>query len=290
MQQRTREKLIPVLVGVVVVTIVAVGAMVYAAWPKGTTAKPTGLGSPISALSPSDSPSPSPSEVASPSPSPVASSAKPTPKPTKTSAKPKPKTSLSPKPVTGPTPPKVPVAKPPGSPKPGASCPYLAGPVAARADVQAALVKSAGTAYWDWNITLRTALIEAVGWEESGWQSTIMACDGGTGTMQLMPATADWMNQQCDTNYDIKTLTGNVALGAEYLEWLVHYFGHRYFADDYSLAGDPAKLVLLDVVIAAYQQGFGVIDNVLTNHTDLPNWWYVEAVEGFMVSQPWTAG
>jgi Transglycosylase SLT domain len=287
MDERTRQRLLPILVSAVVVTIVAVGAMIYVAWPDSTSSPSAVAAQPSDPVtdSPSASPSPSDPPSASPSPSPTKAS----PKPTKAKAKPKP--SLSPKPVTGPTPPKVPVAAPPASPKPsGAGCPYLDGPIAPRADVKAALVDSAGTAYWDWNITLRTELIEAVAWEESGWQSTIMACDGGTGTMQVMPATADWMNQQCGTNFAIKSLTGNVAIGAEYLEWLVHYFGTRYFDGDFSLKGDPDKLVLLDVVIAAYQQGFGVIDNALTNHTDMPNWWYIGAVESLMTSQPWNAG
>jgi hypothetical protein len=41
-------------------------------------------------------------------------------------------------------------------------------------------------------------------------------------------------------------------------------------------------------VIAAYQAGFGTVDASLDgpDHT-LPNWWYVYAVEGFMMSQPW---
>ncbi len=163
--------------------------------------------------------------------------------------------------------------------------------IAPLADVKSALLSSAAKAYWGNGIVLRPELMEAVGWEESGWQSTIKACDGGTGTMQVMPDTATWMNEQCqcDTSFSITSLTGNIAIGAEYLEWLVRYFGDKYFAKNYSLKGDPDKLVLLDVVIAAYQQGFGVIDNALKNQTDLPNWWYVYAVEGFMTSQPWVA-
>jgi hypothetical protein len=78
-----------------------------------------------------------------------------------------------------------------------------------------------------------------------------------------------------------------VAIGAEYLQWLVRYFGDRYWGGNYSLKGDPDKLVLLDVVIAAYQQGFGVIDKALTNHTDMPNWWYIGAVESLMTNRPW---
>jgi Transglycosylase SLT domain len=286
MDERTRQRLIPILVSAVVVAIVAVGAMVYVAWPDSKSSPPAAAAQPTASdlvtESPSDSPSPSDPPSAAPSPS----ATKASPKPVKTTAKPK--ASLSPKPVSGPTPPKVSTGTPPASPVPsGSGCPYLTGPKAPLSDVKSALVSSAGTSYWDWGIKLPSALLEAVAWEESGWQSTIMSCDGGTGTMQVMPATADWMNQQCDTNFDIKSLSGNVAIGAEYLEWLTHYFGTRYFNGDFTLATDPAKLVLIDVVIGAYQQGFGVIDNALANGTKFPNWWYINAVEAFMDSQPW---
>jgi hypothetical protein len=40
-------------------------------------------------------------------------------------------------------------------------------------------------------------------------------------------------------------------------------------------------------VIAAYQQGFGVIDKALKNGTAFPNWWYIGAVESLMTSKPW---
>jgi len=65
------------------------------------------------------------------------------------------------------------------------------------ADVKAALTKAAGTPYWSTvrnkpegysgdgsEITVPVNLMKAVAWQESGWQSTIIACDGGIGTMQ----------------------------------------------------------------------------------------------------------
>jgi soluble lytic murein transglycosylase-like protein len=136
-------------------------------------------------------------------------------------------------------------------------------------------------------ITVRLAMIQGVAWEESGWQSTIVSCDGGVGTMQVMKDTADWMNVKYGTNYDFHTLAGNVMVGTGYLAWLTRYFGDRYFNGDYSLAGDPNKLVLLDLVISGYQAGYGAVDNAMAAGRDLPNTWYVYTVEGFMTSQPW---
>src|SRR2546430_1319176 len=73
-------------------------------------------------------------------------------------------------------------------------------------------------------ITVPARLVYAVAWQESGWQSTIMACDGGIGTMQVMPNTATWMNQRFGTSFDVHALSGNAFLGGQYLAWLVAYF------------------------------------------------------------------
>jgi soluble lytic murein transglycosylase-like protein len=286
----TRRQQTGVLITAAGITVIlALSAILYLNRPTPAD-HATPADAPASALTAASSPAPDPTPSGSPSPSASASPSRSrTPAAKPTTVKPKPKASLSPKPVTGPTPPSVPAGAPAGSPSPGKSCPSLTATPAPLAEVNSALLASAGKAYWDNGITLRPELMQAVGWEESGWQSTILACDGGIGTMQVMPATADWMNQQCDTAFNVRTLTGNVAIGAEYLEWLVRYFGDRYFSGNYSLKGDPDKLVLLDVVIAAYQQGFGTIDKALTTGADMPNWWYIGAVESLMTNKPWTA-
>ncbi len=121
----------------------------------------------------------------------------------------------------------------------------------------------------------------AVAWQESGWQSTILACDGGLGTMQIMPLTADWMNQRFGTGYDVHTLTGNTMIGAEYLEWLIKYFGEVYFQGSYDLSNQA----LLDSVVAAYNVGVDVIDPT-KGHDGIPNWQYVDNVEALMSSCP----
>jgi soluble lytic murein transglycosylase-like protein len=106
--------------------------------------------------------------------------------------------------------------------------------------------------------------------------------------MQVMKDTADWMNVKYGMSYDFHTLDGNVGIGTGYLAWLVRYFGDKYFNGNYDLSGDPNRLVLLDLVISAYQAGFGSVDNALArpDHT-LPNLWYVYTVEGFMTNRPW---
>jgi len=243
----------------------------------------------VLSASPTPQVSDSPSPTASPTPS-----RKPSPAPTKKKAPPPP-----PKPVrvAQPPPPRS-ASPPPRSPAPGASCPTYTGPVAPRSAVADAMTTATATSYHptlsldDRNppaISVRLLMVQGIGWMESSWQSTIVSCDGGVGTMQVMQATADWMNEKYGTNHDFRTLSGNVAVAAGYLAWLIRYFGDKYFNGNYDLSGDPNKLVLLDLVISAYQAGFGKVDNAMAAGQDLPNTWYVYTVEGFMTSRPWTA-
>jgi soluble lytic murein transglycosylase-like protein len=249
--------------------------------PSASASTPDGLDEPTE--SPTASPTPSPTRRASPTPAVKKKSPPPSAKPVQ---------------VVKPPPPRS-GGRPPGpsSPSPGANCPKLTGPAAPRADVAAAMSAAANHSYRPTlsltdnppAITVRLLLIQGIGWEESGWQSTIVSCDDGVGTMQVMKDTATWMNEKYGTNHDRYTLTGNVSIATGYLAWLTRYFGDRYFNGNYSLAGDPVKIVLLDMVISAYQAGYGTVENAINAGQDLPNRWYVDTVEGFMTGRPWEA-
>ncbi|MFJ9691123.1 transglycosylase SLT domain-containing protein [Kitasatospora sp. NPDC101183] len=141
-------------------------------------------------------------------------------------------------------------------------------------------------------------LVKAIAWQESGWQSGILACDGGIGTMQIMPNTVDWMNGKFGTKSDPKTLNGNVQLGSQLLDWLVAYYGDSSFGGAYDLSPDPAtgKTPLLDLVISAYNAGAGNVHyNTVTDPASgqvvgslvIPNPSYVANVKALMASQPW---
>ncbi|WP_234327022.1 lytic transglycosylase domain-containing protein [Streptomyces sp. NRRL WC-3742] len=144
---------------------------------------------------------------------------------------------------------------------------------------------------------LPTNLVKAIAWQESGWQSGILACDGGIGTMQIMPNTVDWMNTKFATKSDPKTLSGNVQLGSQLLDWLVAYYGDSSFGGTYDLSADASgKTPLLDLVISAYNAGAGNVHyNTVTDPTSgqvvgslvIPNPSYVANVKALMSSQPW---
>ncbi|MET8907135.1 transglycosylase SLT domain-containing protein [Micromonospora sp. NPDC004551] len=233
---------------------------------------------------PADGPSDEPPAVAamgakpSVKPSPSAS-AKPKPKPTRTTtgplAKPKPPTETQ---------------VPPPPPKPPASgCePSYRGSQATRSQVKAALSDAAARTYWPTSapdIKIPLTLMKATAWQESGWQSNIVACDGGIGLMQVMPATADWMNQRFGQSYDIDAYRDNAYLGGTYLAWLTKYIGDMYFESDYrldaSLCTSELNSCLLNAVIAAYNYGHGAVARE-GEPLAIPNPQYVRNVRALM--------
>jgi hypothetical protein len=179
---------------------------------------------------------------------------------------------------------------PPPPPAPANCAPRYSGPNAPKDDVHKALDAVAEKHFW-YNsaptITVPHELMYAVAWQESGWQSAILACDGGIGTMQVMPATATWMNDRFETRYDVGVLKDNVMIGGEYLAWLVKYLGDEYFQSNYSLStpAAPGSVSLLDSVISAYNYGFGAVDPT-KGETGIPNWPYVNNVEALMTNCP----
>ena len=140
--------------------------------------------------------------------------------------------------------------------------------------------------------------MKAVAWTESTWRSTVISCDGGVGLMQVMPATATFINDRFGTNYNISTLSGNASLGAAYIEWLTVYFGLYYFASyDLDTKADigtgGVSLRLRDVVIAAYNVGPVAVEDdggTPSDYSDdtlsIPNQWYVDRVVGYMTNCP----
>jgi soluble lytic murein transglycosylase-like protein len=176
-------------------------------------------------------------------------------------------------------------APPAPQPKPSVppSCkPTYSGTAADRAAVAAALDTAAAHVFWYTSapsITVPRNLMRAFAWQESGWQSNILACDGGIGTMQIMPNTAIQVNNRFGTSYDVHTLSGNTMLGAGYLEWLIKYLGDLYFQSVYDLSNQA----LLDSVVSAYNVGPGAVDPT-KGAAGIPNPQYVRNVEALMTN------
>jgi hypothetical protein len=202
----------------------------------------------------------------------------------------------------------VPVPPPPhAAPTPGCT-PTKTGTAAAHADVQAALQTAAAAQYWSGVanpplvnqnpppagggsdpspalgppavITVPPALMAAIAWQESGWQSNIASCDGGIGTMQIQSATATWINNRFGASYDYKTLSGNAAIGGAYIEWLIAYFGENSFDHHYDITDQDMLVAVLD----AYNGGAAGVQ-FAGGHTVVSH--YAATVEALMSQQPW---
>ncbi len=130
-------------------------------------------------------------------------------------------------------------------------------------------------------------LLYAVAWQESGWQSTIKACDGGLGTMQVMPGTADFLNTFVfGEDLDPKTLSGNTQLGGQYLAYLTKFFGDQLVPQTYDLLA--ADTTLLNAVISAYNVGPGNV-TLAQGWDGIPNKQYVNNVRALMGNCPCSA-
>jgi soluble lytic murein transglycosylase-like protein len=168
------------------------------------------------------------------------------------------------------------------------------GEAVSRARVATALAEAASRTYWPASapeIQVPENLLRAVAWQESGWQSNVIACDGGVGLMQVMPGTADWMNGRFGQSYDLNAYADNAYLGATYLAWLTKYIGDAHVGADYSLdpgaCADHLDPCLLNAVIAAYNYGAGAVspydsDLEQWGEITIPNPRYVDNVRTLM--------
>jgi hypothetical protein len=217
----------------------------------------------------------SPSATADPTTTPPATTPPPAPTTTTSSRK-----AVLPKPTVTVKPPakEIPPAQPPPPATQPGCTPTYSGTAASKADVKTALLAAASQEYWKGvqlpadltvplpKITVPANLMMAFAQQESDWTSNVISCDGGIGTMQLMPGTVSQVNSRFGTNFDVNTLSGNTQLGAQYIEWLIMYFGIFHFQQHFDLSTvekvgpNGEELTLERVVVAAYNVGPTVLE------------------------------
>jgi len=170
------------------------------------------------------------------------------------------------------------------------ACAHREGKLQTRKAAKAALVSAAGKTYWNSEapqLKLNADLVKAIAWQESGWHSNWVNCDGGRGLMQVMPDTVDMINQRFGLDYDAKDYRQNAQVGANYLAWLTKAFGDTYFTGRYDLSPRKCKthgsMCLLNMVIAGYNAGRGAVDAGYASG-ELPNPGYVDSVRSLMQS------
>ncbi len=97
--------------------------------------------------------------------------------------------------------------------------PAVAAPARARAAAQAPATLNAALAQSAAHYGLAPALLEAVVWQESRWQTAAVSPKGAVGLTQLMPATA------LALGVDPRDPIANLDAGARYLRLLLDHFG-----------------------------------------------------------------
>ena len=108
---------------------------------------------------------------------------------------------------------------------------------------------------------LDPALVQALAWQESGWQQAPVSPAGAVGVMQLLPETAAWVSDDIvGAPLDVAgSASDNVEAGAALLSWLLDRAGSEelalayYFQGQGSVARDgvqPATQRYVDSVLA----------------------------------------
>ncbi|HZM76662.1 MAG TPA: lytic transglycosylase domain-containing protein [Candidatus Limnocylindrales bacterium] len=137
-------------------------------------------------------------------------------------------------------------------------------------------------------ISVPTDLVKSIARHESGWQSNAVSCSGAYGVMQVLPATADWLNTRfVDTlggKQDYRSLSGNTRLGSAYLQWAIKKISDDHFGGDYTLrpCATSTERCLLNAVISAYEVGEGETSKALASGSGYPNPEYVGNVRWWM--------
>lgn len=107
---------------------------------------------------------------------------------------------------------------------------------------------------------LDPSLVQALAWQESGWQQGALSPAGAMGVMQVMPETASWVSDNLvGTTLNVEeSVSDNIVAGTAFLRWLT------------DRAGDETTM------IAAYYQGLYSVEN----HGMLPDTeQYVESIQ-----------
>jgi len=167
-------------------------------------------------------------------------------------------------------------------------CATREGRLVTKKQAKAALTAAAGRTYWKKSapkLKVPADLVKAISWQESGWQSNIVNCDGGRGLMQVMPDTVDQINSRFGEHYDATDYRQNAQAGANYLAWLTKWAGDNYFGHSYNLSAGKCKTstswCLLNAVISGYNAGQGGIEQAASSK-ELPNPGYVATVRALM--------
>jgi N-acetylmuramoyl-L-alanine amidase len=105
-------------------------------------------------------------------------------------------------------------------------------------DIEASLERHAR------NHGLEPRLVKAVAWQESGWRQNVVSSAGAIGVMQVMPATARYVNSwHGGRRLNVRRADDNIHLGAAYLAYVMRRMGslERALAAYYTGPGNVGR-------------------------------------------------
>jgi murein DD-endopeptidase MepM/ murein hydrolase activator NlpD len=82
--------------------------------------------------------------------------------------------------------------------------------------------------HWASHYDLSLALLEAIGWQESGWQQDVVSSTGAIGAGQIEPATGQFIaNQLIGEPMNINSVSDNIRMSAAFLAYLADVEGNN---------------------------------------------------------------
>ena len=96
---------------------------------------------------------------------------------------------------------------------------------------------------WANHYDLSLSLLEAIAWQESGWQQGVVSSVGAVGTGQLMPDTASFISGSLvGTPLDIHSVSDNIRMSAAFLAYLAGVEGNNRCATIAAYYEGPVNL------------------------------------------------
>lgn len=107
---------------------------------------------------------------------------------------------------------------------------------------------------WSSHYDVSRPLLEAVAWQESGWQQDIVSPTGAVGVGQIEPYTARFIQADLvGQSLDINSASDNIRMSAAFLGYLAHVEGNNRCATIAAYYEGPLNLQTLGVLPSAQQ-------------------------------------
>lgn len=107
---------------------------------------------------------------------------------------------------------------------------------------------------WAYHYGVSLPLLEAVAWQESGWQQSVVSPTGAVGVGQIEPYTATFVSQDLvGVALDPRSVSDNIRMSAAFLSYLAHQEGDNRCATIAAYYEGPLNLQTVGVMTGTQQ-------------------------------------